>query len=484
MNTIDEHLKEECGVFGIFNNDNKDSGKITYYGLFALQHRGQECCGIAVSDCDDVKQYKDIGLVNEVFDDYVLDELKGKIAIGHVRYSTAGGSYRQNIQPLVSKYLKGSLSISHNGNLTNAFELRQETEKTGSIFQTTMDSEVIAVLLAKKRQSYETIELTVSAVMEEIKGAYSLLVMTPDKLIGCRDPHGFRPLVIGKLENSYILASETCALDCVDATFVRDVLPGEIVIINENGIKSDTTHCNTAPNAFCIFEYIYFSRPDSTLEGLSVYEARKEAGRQLAKEHPVEGDIVIGVPDSGLDAALGYAEESGIPYGVGLIKNRYIARTFISPTQSQREVGVKLKLNALSSTVKDKRVIMIDDSIVRGTTIARIVKILRTAGAKEVHMRVSAPPFKWPCFYGTDVPKKENLIACNHTIKEIETIVGVDSLGYLNTDNLKHLVTGSNCTGFCDACFTGNYKAETPKYEMEDINNETEIRKPTKFKVC
>lgn len=479
----DENLKEECGVFGIFNNDSNDSGRITYYGLFALQHRGQESCGIAVTDDTSVKQYKDMGLVHEVFEDEILDKLTGNIAVGHVRYSTSGGSMRQNAQPLVSKYVKGTLAISHNGNLINAYELREKLENEGLIFQTTIDSEVIACIIARERVKNHSVEEAVSKTMEIIKGSYSLLVMSPRKLIGCRDPLGLRPLVIGKLDNSYILASETCALDGVGAKFVRDVEPGEIVVIDKSGLRSIKTHCGKEKSRLCIFELIYFARSDSVIEGVSVYEARKAAGRQLAIEHPVDGDIVIGVPDSGIDAAIGYSEQSKIPYGLGLVKNRYIGRTFISPTQSAREVGVKIKLNALENSIKGKRVIMIDDSIVRGTTVARLVKILRNAGAKEVHMRISSPPFLWPCYYGTDVPSKDKLIACQYPLDKIAEVIGVDSLGYLGTENLHNIAKGAKC-GFCDACFTGNYPTEVPKYEQEDINNETEIRKPPKFTIC
>ena len=483
FNENEDGLKEECGVFGIFNNDGNDSGRIVYYGLFALQHRGQESCGIAVTDDTVVKQYKDMGLVPDVFEDEILDKLTGEIGIGHVRYSTAGGSLRANAQPLVSKYAKGTLTISHNGNLINAHELRENLENEGLIFQTTIDSEVIACIIARERIKNPSIEVAVSKAMNIIKGSYSLIVMSPKKLIGCRDPLGIRPLVIGKRGNSYILASETCALDSVGAEFIRDVEPGEIVIIEKEGLRSIKDHCTKEKSRLCIFELIYFARSDSTIEGISVYESRKAAGRLLAKEHPVEGDIVIGVPDSGLDAALGYAEESGIPFGFGLVKNRYIGRTFIAPTQDQREIGVKIKLNALASSVKGKRVIMIDDSIVRGTTVARLVSILRSAGAKEVHMRVSSPPFLWPCYYGTDVPSKDKLIACKYPLEEIPKVIGVDSLGYLGLEHLHDIAKDAKC-GFCDACFTGVYPTEVPKYMQEEEKNETEIRKSPKFTLC
>lgn len=479
----DDRLKEECGVFGIFNNDSTDSGRIAYYGLFSLQHRGQESCGIAVIDDTVVKQYKDMGLVPEVFNDEILDKLTGKIAIGHVRYSTAGGSIRQNAQPLVSKYLKGALGISHNGNLTNAYELRAKFESEGFIFQTSIDSEVIANIIARQRVVNPSIENAVSEMMKIVEGSYSLVVMSPKKLIGCRDPHGFRPLVLGKTKNSYVLSSETCSLDAVGATFVRDIEPGEIVVIDDNGVTSIKTHCKKFKPSICIFEYIYFARPDTYIDGISVYEARKNIGRQLAKEHPVQGDIVIGVPDSGIAAAIGYSEESNIPYGIGLVKNKYVGRTFISPTQEKRENGVKVKLNVLKESVKGKKVIMVDDSIVRGTTIKQLVKLLKEAGAKEIHMRVSSPPFMWPCYYGTDIPSKKDLIACKYSVEEITKVSDLDSLGYLPIDKLD-IITGSKCN-YCDACFSGNYPAEIPDYShKEEENNEVEIHKSAKFTLC
>ena len=379
INAEDE-LHDECGVFGAYDFDGGDVASTIYYGLFALQHRGQESCGIAVSDTDGPKgkvlSYKDMGLVNEVFDAEKLEKLNGNIGVGHVRYSTAGSSVRENAQPLVLNYVKGTLGMAHNGNLINALELRQELSYTGAIFQTTIDSEVIAYLIARERLKTNTVEAAVKNSMEKIKGAYSLIVMSPRKLIGARDPFGFKPLCIGKRDNTYFLSSETCALDTVGAEFVRDVLPGEVVTITHNGIQSDTTLCqkNTAR---CIFEYIYFARPDSKIDGMGVYESRINAGRILAKTHPVEADLVVGVPESGNAAALGYSLESGIPYGNAFIKNNYVGRTFIKPKQEQRESSVKVKLNVLSDVVKGKRVIMIDDSIVRGTTSARIVILLQ-----------------------------------------------------------------------------------------------------------
>lgn len=463
-NEITDGIHEECGVFGIYDLDGGEVTSSIYYGLFALQHRGQESCGIAVSDTKGPKgkvlAYKDMGLVNEVFTDEILDKLKGNIGIGHVRYSTAGSSSRENAQPLVLNYVKGTLGIAHNGNLINALELRKELEYTGAIFQTTIDSEVIAYHIARERLNCGAVEQAVARAMDKIKGAYSLIVMSPRKLIGARDPYGFKPLCIGKRENAYVLASETCALDAVEAEFVRDVLPGEIVTINGDGISSDTTRCNQKV-ARCIFEYIYFARPDSTFDGVSVYNSRIMAGRLLAKLYPVEADLVVGVPESGNDAALGYSLETGIPYGKAFVKNSYVGRTFIKPKQNQRETSVRIKLNVLKEVVKDKRIIMIDDSIVRGTTSARIVGMLKAAGAKEVHVRISSPPFKYPCYFGTDIPSGDQLIATGHTIEEIRKMIGSDSLGYLEVETLPELI-GEGMT-FCDACFTGNYPMEPPK---------------------
>ncbi|MBZ4647063.1 MAG: amidophosphoribosyltransferase [Petroclostridium sp.] len=458
-----DKLNEECGVFGIYDNDGHDCARLTYYGLYALQHRGQESCGIAVNDDGTIIYHKDMGLVPEVFNDVILNHLKGQIAVGHVRYSTTGASLRENAQPLVTKYVKGTLTVAHNGNLVNAAEIRSELEKSGAIFQTTIDSEVIAYLIARERVRCGSIEDAVAQMMKQVRGSYSLVVMSPRKLIGARDPYGIRPLSIGKLENSYILASETCALDSINAEFVRDVEPGEVVVIDKNGLRSLKSNCIGRSN-LCIFEFIYFARPDSIIEGASVYETRKEAGRILAKEHPVEADLVIGVPDSGVSAAVGYAEESGIPYGEGLIKNRYIGRTFIQPEQSQREKGVKIKLNVLKSSVEGKRIVMVDDSIVRGTTSGRIVQMLKDAGAKEVHMRISSPPFKWPCYFGTDIPSRKQLVASTHSIEEIRQIVGADSLGYLSIEGLSKMAIGARC-GFCKACFSGEYPMEVPVEE-------------------
>ena len=470
MNQIDindshyaeDELHEECGVFGVYDFDGNDVSSTIYYGLFALQHRGQESCGIAVSDTEGPKgkvlSYKDMGLVNEVFNPEKLEKLNGNIGVGHVRYSTAGSSSRENAQPLVLNYVKGTLGMAHNGNLLNAVELREEL-----IFQTTIDSEVIAYLIARERLNVPTVEGAVLNAMKKIKGAYSLIVMSPRKLIGARDPFGFKPLCIGKRDNAYFLSSETCALDTVGAEFVRDVEPGEVVTITKDGIKSDKSLCqkNTAR---CIFEYIYFARPDSKIDGMGVYESRINAGRILAKTHPVEADIVVGVPESGNPAALGFSMESGIPYGNAFIKNNYVGRTFIKPKQEQRESSVKVKLNVLKEAVAGKRVVMIDDSIVRGTTSARIVSLLKAAGAKEVHVRISSPAFLHPCYFGTDIPSEDQLIASGHSVDEICEIIGADSLGYLEVDKLSEMICGQ--TGYCDACFTGNYPIEPPKIDI------------------
>lgn len=466
-NDVAEGLRDECGVFGVYDLDGDDVVASIYYGLFALQHRGQESCGIAVSDTDGPKgkviSYKDMGLVNEVFNPENLDKLKGNIGIGHVRYSTAGSSIRENAQPLVLNYIKGTLGIAHNGNLINAEELKEELEYTGAIFQTTVDSEVIAYHIARERLKCDKVEQAVARAMDKIKGAYSLVIMSPRKLIGARDPLGFKPLCIGKKDNAYIISSESCALDTVGAEFVRDILPGEIVTITQDGIISDTSRCNQK-EARCIFEYIYFARPDSTIDGVSVYNSRIMAGRLLAKINPVEADLVVGVPDSGNDAALGYSMESGIPYGKAFVKNSYVGRTFIKPKQSLRESSVRIKLNVLKEVVKGKRIIMIDDSIVRGTTSSRIVSMLKSAGAKEVHIRISSPAFKYPCYFGTDIPSGDQLIATGNTVDEISEKLGADSLAYLDMENLPSLIKEG--MGFCDACFSGNYPMEIPDHDI------------------
>lgn len=470
---VSDKLKEECGVFGIYDFDGGNVASSIYYGLFALQHRGQESCGIAVSDTAGpkgvVQSCKGMGLVNEVFTEETLENLKGDIGVGHVRYSTAGASSRENAQPLVLNYIKGTLGLAHNGNLINAQQLREELAYDGAIFQTTIDSEVIAYHIARARVRTKTVEEAVLHAMKKMKGAYSLVVMSPRKLIGARDPFGFKPLCIGKRDNAYVITSETCALDTIGAEFVRDVLPGEIVTITKEGITSDTSMClPREKEARCIFEYIYFARPDSRIDSVSVYQSRILAGRYLAMDSPVEADMVVGVPESGNAAALGYSLESGIPYGTAFVKNNYVGRTFIKPKQSSRESSVRIKLNVLTEAVKGKRIIMIDDSIVRGTTCHRIVGMLKEAGAKEVHMRVSSPPFLWPCYFGTDVPAREQLIAYKRSIEEIRQLVGADSLGYLGLERLEELTGGLKV---CKGCFTGNYPMEPPK---EDIRGEYE----------
>lgn len=469
-----DKLKEECGVFGVYDFDGHDVASTIYYGLLALQHRGQESCGIAVSDTNGPKgkvlSSKDMGLVNEAFTPEQLEKLKGDIGVGHVRYSTAGSSTRENAQPLVLNYVKGTLGLAHNGNLINTPELRQELAYTGAIFQTTIDSEVIAYYIARERLNSKTVEEAVGRTMDKIKGAYSLVIMSPRKLIGARDPFGFRPLCIGRRDNAYLLASESCALDTVGAEFIRDVLPGEIVTISpDKGIQSDMSHAlPREEHARCVFEYIYFARPDSIIDGTSVYHSRMMAGKFLAMDSPVEADLVVGVPESGNVAALGYSLESGIPYGTAFVKNAYVGRTFIKPKQKSRESSVQVKLNPIREAVEGKRIIMIDDSIVRGTTSDRIVRMLREAGAKEVHMRVSSPPFLWPCYFGTDVPARDQLIAYNRSVEEIREIIGTDSLAYLRMERLDEIVNG---LGICKGCFSGNYPLDPP---TEDIRGDFE----------
>ena len=470
----DSGLHEECGVFGMYDFDGGDVASTIYYGLFALQHRGQESCGIAVSETNGPKgkvtSYKGMGLVNEVFTQDNLEPMHGDIGVGHVRYSTAGASTRENAQPLVLNYVKGTLALAHNGNLINAMELRKDLEYTGAIFQTTIDSEVIAYHIARERLNSNSVEEAVGRACQKIKGAFALVVMSPRKLVGARDPYGFKPLCIGKRDNAYILASETCALDTIGAEYVRDVLPGEIVTITpEGGIQSDLSLAlPKEKEARCIFEYIYFARPDSHIDSISVYASRIKAGRFLAMDSPVDADLVVGVPESGNAAALGYSLQSGIPYGTAFVKNGYVGRTFIKPKQSSRESSVRVKLNVLKEAVDGKRIIMIDDSIVRGTTSDRIVKMLRDAGATEVHVRISSPPFLWPCYFGTDIPEREQLIAYNRSIEDIRKIIGADSLGYLGVERLEEMVGGLS---ICKGCFTGTYPMEPPK---EDIRGDFE----------
>lgn len=463
------NLHEECGVFGIFENKTTYVAQSTYLALFSLQHRGQESCGIAVNDDGVFSHRKGDGLVPDVFPQDKLEGLgMGNMAIGHVRYSTTGGKNANNIQPLVIRHIKGNLAVAHNGNLVNAADIRKSFELNGGIFHGTSDTESIAYSIVSNRLNSRSTEEAIEKTMSTLKGAYSCIVMTATKLIAFRDPNGFRPLCIGKTpDGAWCVSSESCALDTIGAKFVRDVLPGEIVVIDEFGVHSNKTHCKNK-GTLCVFEYIYFARPDSVIDNASVELARMRAGAFLAKESPVDADIVIGVPDSGLDAALGYSNESGIPYGIGFIKNRYIGRSFIQPSQGQREDAVRIKLNAIKDNIKGKRVIMIDDSIVRGTTCARIVKLLREAGAAEVHMRVSSPPFRYPCYFGTDVDSQENLIACKFdTVEEIAGKIGVDSLAYLSIE-ATHKLAESASVGFCDGCFTGNYPVEVPKEQPKD----------------
>ncbi len=463
-------LREECGVFGIIKNEKSDVAHDAYYGLFALQHRGQESAGIVVNDDGLFKSYKDVGLVNDVFDREAISSLgEGNMAVGHVRYGTTGTDGRLNAQPIMVNHIKGRMALAHNGNLTNSYELRRMLELSGSIFHTTSDTEVISYIITKERINSKSIEEAIGKAMGTIKGAYSLVIMSPSKLIAVRDPNGFRPLCYGTTEDGgYVIASESAALDAVGATLVRDVRPGEIIVFSKDGVKSITDHCNDAKQSVCVFEYIYFARPDSVIDGCSVHSSRLRAGAFLALEHPVQADIVIGVPDSGIDAAIGFSRQSGIPYGIGFIKNKYIGRTFISPGQKSREDKVKIKLNPIKETVSGKRVVLIDDSIVRGTTCARIVNLIREAGAKEVHVRISAPPFVNPCYYGTDIDSRDSLIACNHTTEEIAKIIGADTLGYLSVDNVKKIAQGEHCKGFCTGCFGSEYPAQVPSETKKD----------------
>jgi len=455
------NLHEECGVFGIFSTQKKDVASLTYYGLFALQHRGQESAGIVVNDDGIFSSHKDVGLVNDIFKKDVLEKLgQGEIAIGHCRYATTGSGKRENAQPMVVNHLKGNVAVAHNGNLVNSYELRLALEEEGSIFHTTSDTEVIAYYLIKERIHTHTIEEAVLKAMDKLEGAYSLVIMSPTKLVAARDRHGFRPLCYGiTSDGSYVVASESCALDSVGAKKVREIEPGEVVVFSKEGVKSFFAE-KKAPKTFCIFEYLYFARPDSEIDGCTVHEARQKAGEFLAKSFPIDADIVIGVPDSGLDAALGYSKASKIPYEIGFIKNKYIGRTFIAPAQNLREEGVKIKLNVVKSVINGKRVVLVDDSIVRGTTSAKIVQSLRDAGAKEVHLLSSAPMFLNPCYYGTDIDSRDHLIACNHTLEEMTKIIGVDSLGFLSVeDALK--ISGTDGSQMCSACFDGKY----PTYE-------------------
>lgn len=465
-------LREECGVFGIFAPERCDVAYTAYYGLFALQHRGQESCGIVVNDDGLFHAYKDVGLVNDVFTPEHLQALgKGNMAVGHCRYGTTGSNGRENAQPIVVNHVKGRMALAHNGNLVNSFELREELELKGSIFHTTSDTEAISYIVTEERLRRPSIEQAVNHAMDRIDGAYSLVIMSPSKLIACRDPRGFRPLCYGKREDgAYIVASESCALAAVGASFVRDIRPGEIMVFTSDGVRSIEDHCGKFPPSLCVFEYIYFARPDSVIDGCCVHEARMRAGAFLAEEHPVEADVVIGVPDSGTDAALGYSKASGIPYEMGMIKNKYIGRTFISPGQKSREDKVRIKLSTISNVIKGKRVVLIDDSIVRGTTCARTVGLVRDAGAKEVHMRIASPAFKNPCYYGTDIDSRRMLIANHHSVEEIARIIGADSLGYLSIENAMRLggLPSGSVKQYCSACFDGDYPTKVPSNKQKN----------------
>ncbi|MCI7685924.1 MAG: amidophosphoribosyltransferase [Eubacteriales bacterium] len=466
-------LREECGVFGLWSPHRFEVARTVYYGLFSLQHRGQESCGIVVNDDGVFSEYKDLGIVNDVFTNERLDALgEGSIAVGHTRYGTTGQTDRNNAQPIVVNHIKGGMALAHNGNIVNSFELRQALELQGSIFQTTSDTEVIAYLITKERLTSESIQEAINSAMNKIRGAYSLVIMSPAKLIAVRDPHGIRPLCYGVTEDgTYVVASESCALDAVSAKFVRDVDPGEILVFSRDGIESIRDHCGSTDRNICIFEYIYFARPDSVIDGVSVHSARVNAGKALAQDWPVDADVVIGVPDSGLDAALGYAYQSGIPYAMGFIKNKYIGRTFIAPGQKQRERMVDIKLNVIKDEVKGKRVVLIDDSVVRGTTSKNIVQKLRDAGAKEVHLRLTAPEFIDACYYGTDIPDSKNLLAANHSLEEMKEIIGCDSLGFLKKERLREMIGEKEARGYCSACFGDGYPAGRPqtngKYRFE-----------------
>jgi len=448
----DDRFHDECGLFGVWNHP--EAGNVTYLGLYALQHRGQESAGIAASDGASIHTEKAMGWVADVFGRERLRRLPGHRAMGHVRYSTAGSSNLKNAQPIMATTARGPIAIAHNGNLTNADALRREMERDGAIFQSSSDTEVILHLLA--RAPAGPLEEQITHALAQVKGAYSLLILTLDALYAIRDPYGFRPLTLGRLRDAHIVASETCALDLMEASFERDVEPGEVVVISDAGLRS-LRPFPPAERLHCVFEYVYFARPDSLLWGRNVHTVRKAMGRQLAREYPVAADVVIPVPDSGTSAALGYSEESGTPYELGLIRNHYVGRTFIEPKQGIRHFGVKIKLNPVREMLEGRRVVVVDDSIVRGTTSRKIVKMLRSAGAREVHMRLSSPPIQWPCYYGIDTPTRKELIASSHTVDEICRYLAADSIGYLSLDGMLK-ATGGDPAHFCNACFTGNYR--------------------------
>ena len=464
----DERIKEACGVFGIFNPNGEEAASSIYYGLSSLQHRGQESCGIAVFDTSGPKGnmnvHRGMGLVSEVFKENVLQSLHGNLGIGHVRYSTTGETTLNNAQPLVLNYIKGTLALAHNGNLVNTAQLRNELAQNGAIFHTTTDSEVIAYYIARERVHTKNVEEAILRTASKIKGAYGLVIASPRKLIGVRDPLGLKPLCLGKRGDSYVIASESCALTAIGAQFLRDIKPGEIITITRNGVTSNFDLCQSQ-QAHCIFEYIYFARLDSNLDNISVYEARLRAGAALAKAYPADADLVVGVPDSGLTAAQGFADASGIPFGLAFYKNSYVGRTFIKPTQKERESSVRLKLSVLEPAVKGKSIVLVDDSIVRGTTIANLIHLLKHAGAKSVHVRICSPPFLYPCYFGTDVPSNQQLIASSHSVDEIRQLIGADSLGYMKIEDLQSMVGD---LPLCRACFDNKYPMEIP--EDTEIN--------------
>jgi len=462
---MEDKFQDECGVFGIFGHP--EAANLTYLGLYALQHRGQESCGIVASDGKRMTAYKKMGLVADVFKrQSIFNTLKGSSSIGHVRYSTAGGSDFKNIQPIMVDYHRGSIAVAHNGNLVNAQEHRNRLEQEGSIFSTTADTEVIIHLLAKAQ--CETLPDRVAESLQSLKGAYSLVILTETRLVAVRDPNGFRPLAIGKLDGAYVVASETCAFDLIEAEFIREVEPGEMIVIDKKGMKSYKPFKESKPSP-CVFEFIYFARPDSTIFGRQVYQVRKEFGRELAREYPVEADLVIAVPDSGMPAAMGFAEEAGLPFELGLIRNHYVGRTFIEPQQSIRHFGVKLKLNPCREIIEGKRVVVVDDSIVRGTTSRKIVKMIRNAGAKEVHVRISSPPTSFPCYYGIDTPSRKELISSSHSVEEINKYITADSLGYLSMEGMRRAAGAPNGESghFCEACFSGQYPVKFPRLKAD-----------------
>ncbi|MEO5363148.1 MAG: amidophosphoribosyltransferase [Magnetococcus sp. DMHC-8] len=463
---LDDHFHDACGIFGVFNH--AEAANLVYLGLYALQHRGQESAGIVsvaerIFHCN-----RGRGLVVDVFKRPDLDQLTGRQAIGHVRYSTAGGSASvRNIQPLVVDTAQGGMAIAHNGNLVNGVEMRRQLERQGSIFQSTMDTEVIVHLAARSQR--KTLPERLVEALHQVRGAYALLAMGEDCIIGVRDPDGMRPLVLGKWpdRDSHVLSSETCALNLVEAQFVRDIKPGEMVVISAKGVESFFPFPKRDSQHMCIFEYIYFARPDSTIDGINVYESRKRIGARLAKEHPVVADLVVPVPDSGVPAALGYSQASGIPFELGIIRNHYVGRTFIEPQQAIRHFGVKIKLNTNPQILEGKKVVLVDDSLVRGTTSRKIVKMVRAAGASEVHLRISSPPTTHPCYYGIDTPTRRELLAASHTIEEMRAYITADSIGFLSLKGLYKAVNSGQPGGFCDACFSGEYPISFPKHEEE-----------------